>query len=154
MTYFPNLGVLNAPTQDDLDRLRERVKKPMPHQVVKADEKKTKADKDAKFRLAVWKRDEGKSRATGKPLVKSGLDWHALGEVDHSIPRSLAPERIYDVSNGLLLSKWENRMRKVACREQPEYRVFDYTGPDDRSKPQRFVWRDPQTGKITKERKG
>lgn len=105
------------------------------------------------FRAAVWARDKGRSRATGKPLVKQGLNWDEIWEVDHAIPRSLAPERIYDIGNGLLLSKRENRLRKVACPEAPEYRMFEYAGPDDRSKPQRFVWRD-RTGKITRETRG
>ncbi len=111
---------------------------------------KSKDDQAKQFRSEVWKRDEGKSRATGKPLVKSGTtDWSKLGEVDHSIPRSLAPERIYDTSNGLLLSKEENRLRKVRCTQAPEFARFDYSGSDNRALPQDFVWRD-DTGKVTK----
>jgi hypothetical protein len=86
--------------------------------------------------------------------VKSGtIDGMKLGEVDHSIPRSLAPERIYDVSNGLLIEKDLNRLRKVACPEAPEHRMFNYTGPDDRGEPQTFLWRD-KTGRITKTKVG
>jgi hypothetical protein len=106
------------------------------------------------FRDAVWKRDKGRSRATGQPLKKSGTtDWNLLGEVDHAIPRSLAPERIYEVGNGILLSKKENRLRKVPCPRAPEFRLFDYTGNEDRSFPQAFVWRD-EDGRIVKQRLG
>lgn len=109
------------------------------------------------FRDAVWARDKSRCRATGVQLSRSGTDPNAVGEVDHSIPRSLAPELIYDVSNGVLISRYLNRLRKAACAEAPEHRLFDYSpvdpGETDRGKPQRFVWRD-RTGKITKERVG
>jgi 5-methylcytosine-specific restriction endonuclease McrA len=127
--------------------------KPAPHQIAKKAKKKSKDEQAKAFRDEVWRLDGGKCRATGKPLSRSGVDWDAIGEVDHSIPRSLAPERLYDVSNGLLLTKTLNRLRKVACTDAPEYRVFDYSGPDNRRLPQTFVWRD-MTGKITKTRMG
>ena len=44
--------------------------------------------------------------------------------------------------------------RKVSCTEAPEFKVFDYEGPDDRSQPQRFIWRHRKTGVIVKERLG
>lgn len=125
-----------------------------PRMITKENKAKAKKLSDKEFREAIWKRDEGKSRATGKPLVRGGTtDPHLLGEVDHSIPRSLAPDRIYDLENALLLSKWENRARKIACPRAPEFKLFDYTGPDDRRKPQHFIWRDSD-GKITKETRG
>ena len=127
--------------------------KPIPSILVKDEKKKSKAKKDETFRAAVWTRDGGKSRATGKPLNKSGMDPHAIGEVDHVIDRSLAPERIYDVSNGILLSKWENRAKKTPCPLAPEHRLFSVTGPDDRSKPQTFTWRDKH-GTVIKTTKG
>ncbi len=106
------------------------------------------------FRAEVWARDQGRCRATGKPLLRSGTtDWSKLGEVDHSILRSLAPDRIYDTSNGLLLTKELNRLRKVICARAPEFKRFDYSGPDNRALPQVFVWRDDD-GTITKTRKG
>ena len=146
---------MDLPTLAEMQAHRRAPQKGVPHQIVKEEKKAAKAQNEDTFRKAVWKRDEGKCRATGKPLAKSGTtDWDKLGEVDHSVPRSLAPERIFDVSNGLLLSKRLNRLRKAVCVEQPEYRVFDYTGPDDRSLPQHFTWRDPRTGKITKQRIG
>ena len=128
--------------------------KPIPAILRKADEKKAKKKTDDEFRAEIWKRDGGKSRATGFPLVRGGTtDPHKLGEVDHSIPRSLAPDRIYDLGNALLLSKWENRARKVPCPRAPEFRLFDYAGPDDRRQLQRFVWRNAD-GKVIRETVG
>lgn len=145
---FSDLGFLNS------DTTRRAPAKGIPHQIVKKEEKKAKTLKDEAFRAEIWKLDHGCSRATGKKLVKSGTtDWDQLGEVDHSIPRSLAPDRIWDTSNALLLSKAENRLRKVACPEAPEHRMFNYSGPDNRRKPQKFVWRD-RTGAIVKTRIG
>jgi hypothetical protein len=125
----------------------------LPTPIAKKEKQKTKDQQAKAFRDEVWKLDKGRSRATGKPLVKSGTDWDRLGEVDHSIPRSLAPDRIYDVSNGLLLSKTENRLRKVVCLHAPEFKMFDYTGPDNRREKQTFVWRD-KDGTVTKTRIG
>lgn len=144
---------MNLPTLGDLQRTRRAQPKPVPHQVTKEKTAKAKQVTDKKFRDRIWALDGGKSRATGKSLSKSGMTWHEIGEVDHGIPRSLAPDRIYDVSNALLLSKWENRMRKVPCVRAPEFKYFDYTGPDDRRQPQTFVWRDDD-GKIVKTRIG
>lgn len=153
---FPNLPTLAA----------ERVKpcappKGLPPVLARKERQQSKDDQAEAFRSAIWTRDKGRSRATGKKLQRvhpkqrgAGLiPWSEAGEVDHSIPRSLAPERMYDVGNGILLSKEENRLRKVPCARAPEFKRFDYTGPDDRSLPQRFLWRDDD-GKITKETRG
>lgn len=126
----------------------------LPTPIAKEERRKAKDKTDKQFRNEVWARDQGKCRATGKKLVRSrSMDWKELGEVDHSIPRSLAPERIYDTSNGLLLQKLLNRLRKVVCKNAPEFKRFDYEGPDNRALPQRFIWRD-DNGNITKERVG
>lgn len=149
-------GLMDA---DEVEAARKKTRyagqpKPMPAVIAREDKKKAKKLTDEDFRAAIWKLDAGKSRATGKPLVRSGtIDPHELGEVDHAIQRSLAPERIYDTSNALLLSKWENRARKVVCPRAPEFKVFDYSGPDNRRLPQTFLWRDAD-GKITKTRIG
>lgn len=136
------------------DRQAAPQPKPMPHPIVKKAAKVEKAAKDDAFRKAIWKRDKGRSRATGKKLEHSGTtDWDLLGEVDHVIDRSLAPERIYDLSNGILLSKAENRLKKTPCPRAPEFRMFQIEGPDDRSLPQIFRWRDAD-GKVKKETVG
>lgn len=137
------------------DRPRQACPKAgLPTPIAKKERQKTKDQQAKDFRDAVWARDKGKSRATGRTVVKSGTtDWSKLGEVDHAIPRSLAPDRLYDIGNGILLSKEENRLRKVACAEAPECRMFDYTGPDDRGQLQTFIWRD-RTGKEIRRRIG
>lgn len=123
----------------------------LPQPLARKARKKSQEQLGKDFRAAVWARDKGRSRATGRKLVKSGTsDWAKLGEVDHSVPRSLAPDRLYDVGNGILLSKEENRLRKVVCAEAPEFKRFDYAGDDDRSKPQSFTWRD-KMGCVTKQ---
>jgi hypothetical protein len=146
---FASLGYLS-----DVQQTRRAPQKGRPAMLEREDKRKAKTANGDTFRAAVWKRDQGKCRATGVQLVKSGTtDAKKLGEVDHSIPRSLAPERVYDVGNGLLLQKFLNRLRKVVCRNAPEHKYFDYTGPDDRSLPQTFTWRDDD-GTVTKTRIG
>lgn len=146
---------LNLPSLNE--RSRERYATPKhaitPAVLTKDERKKSREAQGEAFREAVWKRDKGKSRATGKKLAKSGTDWDTVGEVDHVINRSIAPDRIYDVTNGLLLSKRENRLKKTACPLAPEYHLFEVTGPDDRGQPQTFTWRD-KDGTIRKQRSG
>lgn len=151
MSETPNLDALET-----LDNSRPKAcpKAGLPAPIAKKERQKSKEAQAATFRNEVWARDRGRCRATGKPLVRSGtLDWEKLGEVDHSIPRSLAPERIYDTSNGILLQKHLNRLRKGRCIHAPEFHYFDYEGPDNRALPQTFTWRD-DNGKITKQRIG
>lgn len=132
-----------------------------PHDIAKAERKKAKGDQGEAFRDAVWKLDKGRCRATGVELRRQHprarrpveQDLRAIGEVDHSLPRSTNPDRIYDVSNGLLLQAWLNRLRKMACPRAPEFKKFDYTGPEDRRQTQRFIWRDDD-GNITREEIG
>ncbi|HEX8030318.1 MAG TPA: hypothetical protein VF491_17710 [Vicinamibacterales bacterium] len=146
---------LNLPTMDEVNAKPHATPKHQmtPDVLAKEERRKSKKQNAETFRAAVWARDHGRCRATGVTLSKAGTDPHSVGEVDHSIPRSLAPERIYDVTNGVLLSRFLNRLRKVACAEAPEHRMFDYSGPDDRSQPQKFTWRD-RTGKVVKEHIG
>lgn len=125
------------------------VPKGLPKALVKEERKKSKEKQDAEFRAAVWARDKSTCRATGTPLQKSGLDWDKVGEIDHVINRSTAPDLVYAVTNGILISKKLNRLKKTACPEAPEHHMFEISGPEDRGKPQRFTWRDV-TGKVTK----
>lgn len=118
-----------------------------PTVIARKERKKSREQQHEEFRAAVWKRDGGKSRATGKKLAKSGLEWSAVGEVDHVYERSTNPDRIFDVSNGILLSKEENRLKKARCSKAPEHHYFEIVGPDDRSQPQMFFWRDDD-GKV------
>lgn len=144
---------LNLQTKAEVEASRPRAqpKTGLPRPLDKKARQKSKDEQAKAFRDEVWARDQGRCRATGKPLVRSGsTDWEQLGEVDHSILRSLAPERIYDTSNGLLLTKALNRLRKVACAKAPEFKRFDYEGPDNRALPQTFTWRD-EDGTITRQ---
>ena len=143
------MSLRDLQTMDQVNAEPRAPQKGVPRMLTKKARQQEALDKGEAFRKAVWNRDNGCSRATGRKLVKSGTtDWALLGEVDHSVPRSLAPDRIYDVSNGILLSKEENRLRKIPCPRAPEYKLFDYDGPDDRREPQTFIWLDLD-GKIT-----
>lgn len=143
--------------QDDFARATPK------HQIEKrvVTREKTRAAKklNAKtMREAVWARDGGKCRATGVPLVKSGTtDDKKLGEVDHTLLRSTDPDKVYDPGNGVLLQKFLNRLRKAVCRNDPQYRMFDYVavneGDEDRGHDQKFIWRD-ENGTVTKTRIG
>jgi 5-methylcytosine-specific restriction endonuclease McrA len=143
-----------APTMADVAAARVGAPpKPLPHILVKKDAKKAKKLKDDAFRALIWKLDGGKSRATGTPLSKHGNDWSRIGEVDHVINRSLAPDRIYDPANALLLSKEENRLKKTPCPRAPEHHMFEVVGPDNRRLPQTFTWRDAD-GTILRTKRG
>ncbi len=151
------LDSLNLPTLGEQGRCA-KPKHQIEASVVTREVKRQAKKLNAKtFRDEVWRLDGGRCRATGVALSRGGTDPHTVGEVDHSIPRSLAPELIYEVSNGLLIAKFLNRLRKVACAEAPEFRMFDYTpvqaGDTNRRHPQRFIWRD-RTGKVIKEHIG
>jgi hypothetical protein len=146
--------LFKLPTLDECRQAPCAPQKGVPGPIAKERKEKSKVDRAKAFRDEVWARDGGRCRATGVPLVRSGTtDDQKLGEVDHSYLRSLAPERIYDTSNGILLQKRLNRLRKARCIHAPEHHYFDYTGPENRALPQTFTWRDDD-GKITKQRIG
>lgn len=141
---------IKLPTLAEVQATQKAPSKGIPRQLAKEKADKAKADNGKAFRDEVWARDGGRCRATGVTLLRRGsMDPKQLGEVDHSYLRSLAPERIYDTSNGILLSKEENRLRKASCKHAPEFKYFDYSGPENRALPQTFVWRDDE-GTITK----
>lgn len=145
------MGKFDAlPTMAEMREQPCASQKGRPHALAKEDRDKVKADKGKAFRDEVWARDGGRCRATGATLLRKGtIDATQLGEVDHSYPRSTSPERIYDTSNGVLLQKRLNRLRKLSCVNAPEFKYFDYSGPENRALPQTFIWRDDD-GKITK----
>ena len=59
----------------------------------------------AKWRAAIWKRDEGKCRVCGR-RVKRTLSLDPLrGEVHHVRGRNVTPENRYSVAHALLLCK-------------------------------------------------
>lgn len=153
-----DLSSLNLPSKADIDaELGERRATPKykmtPAPLVKEAKKKAKVASEVEFRKDVWERDKRRSRASRKPLGRSGTDYHKVGEVHHVIPRSLAPERVYDVANGILLSKHEHALAEAICPNDPEHRLLDIVGPDDRGQDQTFIWRDEQ-GKELRRRIG
>lgn len=148
MTLFP--GLLTKAEVEAL-RVGKPISKGIPTPVAKVERKKLKAAKEADFRKGVWARDKSRSRASGKPLARSGSDFEKVGEVHHVIPRSLAPERVYDVANGLLLSKHEHHLAETICPNAPDKMLLTISGPDDRGQKQTFTWYDVQ-GKVTKTR--
>lgn len=141
MTKFPRL-----PTMADVNaRPHATPKHAMsPAVLTKETKRKTKLEREKAFRDGVWLRDEGRSRASKTPLARSGTDYHKVGEVHHVLPRSLSPELVYCVANGLLLSKFEHTLAETACPNDPAHRLLDIVGPADRSKPQTFIFRDKQ----------
>ncbi len=146
---------LHLPTMQEVQAARagKPIPKGTPTPIAKVEKKKAKAAREADFRKGVWDRDQGRSRASRKPLARSGSDFEKVGEVHHVIPRSLAPGRLYDVSNGILLSRHEHALAETVCPNDPAQRLLDISGPDDRGKPQTFVFRDVH-GKELKQRVG
>lgn len=134
MGHFDHLPVLGS--------VKHELQKPMPRAITKPAKKKSKDEQAKAFRAAVWSRDKSRSRASKKPLSKSGTDYDRVGEVHHVIPRSLAPERLYDVSNGILLSKQEHALAETNCPNDQAHRLLEINGPDDRGQLQTFIWRD------------
>lgn len=142
------------PTAIDVNAKPHAPAKGLPPVLEKKERKQAKKDKDEAFRDDIWKLDKGCSRATKQPLVRGGTtDWDRLGEVDHVINRSTAPELVYERSNGILLSKTENRLKKTPCPLAPEFYMFSVEGPEDRRLPQVFIWRD-KAGKVTRRTQG
>ena len=118
------------------------IPKGIPNVLAKEEKREAKKDKHRAFRAAVWARDEGRSRASGHPLVRAHVDPHKAGEVHHVIARSIAPERIFDPENGLLLSRFEHALAEAICPNDPAHHLLDIEGDEDRAKPQIFIWRD------------
>lgn len=148
------MGLSDLPTLAEVQASRRGpLTKGLPTPLAKVEKKKTKLANEKAFRNGVWERDTRRSRASRKPLARSGSDFEKVGEVHHVIPRSLAPERVYDVANGLLLSKHEHHLAETICPNDPAHRLLDIDGPDDRGLPQTFVWRDVH-GKELKRRIG
>lgn len=149
------MGLRDLPTLGEVNATRRATPKHeiVPRVLAKEQKAKTRKANEDTFRAEVWKRDGGKCRATGMPLSRGGMDWKTVGEVDHALERSTNPDKVYDVSNGILIQKYLNRLRKVRCRLAPEFRAFDYSGDVDRGKPQTFRWRDDE-GRVIRETVG
>jgi hypothetical protein len=139
------VGVRDLLTMDEAAALRrgKPIAKPMPHVLVQAEKVKTKAQQEKAFRDAVWTRDASKSRASGRPLVRSGTTQiNRLGEVHHVLKRSTHPEDRLNPANGILLSKQEHALAETACPNAPDTCLLDIQGAADLAQPQTFIWRD------------
>lgn len=71
---------------------------------VKPIRESTKA-REASFRAAIWLRDQGLDRATGKPLEHQTDNWDRLGDVCHLKSRGAYPELKYVTSNAFLMCR-------------------------------------------------
>lgn len=131
----------NLPGPEDRPAFNPQPKS-LPTPLRKAAQQQTKAAADRAFRAGVWTRDQGRSRASGKPLSKSGTNWRTVGEVHHVFARSTDPDKRLDVSNGILLSKEEHALAETNCPNDPAHCLLDIEGPTDRALPQTFIWRD------------
>ena len=132
---------------------RHAPQKGLPSMLVKKEKKLSKDEKAKAFRDAVWTRDQGKSRASGKKLSRTAMDWDRRGEVHHRLKRSTNPDAVYDVGNGILLSKSEHVLAETRCPNAIEFYLLDISGPDDLKDPQQFTFRDIH-GTVTKVRHG
>ena len=100
--------------------LEKPIPQPKPDRDTKSRER---LRKGAAFRDAVWKRDREGFNVEGREwgrCFKCG--WQVTrgegGEVDHIKPRSVAPELIYEPSNGRLSCHDCNQRRKTNWREK------------------------------------
>lgn len=84
------------------------VPKPAPRLTDRLAAKRVKDEQARVFRQAVWSRDLGRCRVCGR-VVKRTLGLDPLrGEVHHIQPRSVAPERQYEVENGILVCLFDH----------------------------------------------
>lgn len=65
---------------------------------------------EARCRAAVWKRDQGRSRASGAVVVKGHEQETQRGEVAHLEKRSTSPAKKWDPANCVLLTAEEHRL--------------------------------------------
>lgn len=147
------MGLHDLPTLAEMNARPRACPKGSPHVLVKKARERTKAERERAFRAAVWARDQSRSRASGKPLAKSGTDYERVGEVHHVLKRSTHPEDIWTPTNGILLSKAEHALAETRCPADPSRFLLTISGPDDRSRPQTFIWRD-QHGTVLRTRLG
>jgi len=136
------MSLRDLPTLGELQARPRATPKPMPHLVTKKSKQATQKRTEAAFRAAVWKRDEGKSRASGRKLSRSAMDWDTRGEVHHVLKRSTNPEGKWLPARGILLSKTEHKLAETRCPQAPEHHMLEILGGGDLGQLQAFVWRD------------
>lgn len=123
------------------DRQRERYAPAKGSTVVR--QIKTRAAKKDRWEQcqdAVWDRDKGISRASGKPLVRASTDARKRGEVAHLDARSTNPEKKFDLKNLVLLSAEEHGLSDA--RTAPGGKVLLEIKGKNASKILTFIRRD------------
>lgn len=90
------------------------------------------------FRAEVWRLDEGRDRATGKPVFRCSPDPDRHGEVAHLKGRRVRPEWLTDPKRAILLSRTNHKLHHAAGRGGT---LLEIIGTDAR-KPLTFIRRD------------
>jgi len=93
-----------------IDYSRFKFGKGVPAVVKRQERKDDDQDRQASARAEVWKRDQGRDRATGQPLSKTDLDPDCRGECAHLRGRRVMPEWKYDSCRQVLLSVANHRL--------------------------------------------
>jgi hypothetical protein len=141
---FPHLD--NLPTPEEVAALRraQGFGKGTPPVLARHEKRKAKRTAEETFRQAVWARDGGVSRCSGKPLLHASLDPDRRGEVAHLKARSTNPREKVNPANGVLLSATEHALSDA--RTAGGKVLLEIKGTDAR-KLLRFIRRD-QSGKV------
>jgi hypothetical protein len=140
MSDTPRLDAL--PVLDP--RARRACPKGIPTVLAQADKRTAKAKAEDAFKEAVWKRDGGISRASGKPVYHAHTDPRQRGEVAHLSARSTKPEAKWKPENGILLTAEEHKLSDA--RTAGGTVLLEIRGTDAR-KALTFVRRD-RNGKV------
>lgn len=135
-------GIRGLQTMAEVNAAPHAPKKGLPYKLQQEDKKAKKVEAEDACREAVWLRDGGKSRASGRKMSRTAKGWDQRGEVHHVDKRSTHPETKLDPSVQLLLSKKEHTLAEAACPNMPKFYMLDIEGPANRALPQTFIWRD------------
>ena len=140
--------IRNLPTMAQVNARPHAPQKGLPIGLQREAAKQAKADREEACRKAVWLRDGGKSRASGRKLSRTARGWDQRGDVHHCDKRSTHPETKYDPSVQLLLSRREHELAEAVCPKMPGLNLLDIVGPDNRALPQLFIWRDEEGNEV------
>lgn len=148
------MGLRDLQTMAQVNAKPHAPQKGLPPVLVKQDRKAEREAKEQALIDACWLRDNGKSRASGRKLSWNAKGWDQRGQVHHGDKRSTTPERKYDLSNVILLSKTEHALAHARCPHATELLfMLEIVGPEDLALPQTFIWRD-KDGKELRRRLG
>lgn len=148
-----NDGLRGLQTMAQVNEKPHAPQKGLPPVLVKQERKAAQEAIEEAFRQGVWRRDGGKSRASGRKLARSAKGWDQRGEVHHALKRSTHPAGKWNVDRGILLSLTEHALAEAICPHAPAHYMLEIVGPEDLGLPQTFIWRDIH-GNETKRRLG